>query len=50
MSSSGEIVHNEEKCLESTGTAPGTYIYLKDCNGYGTNQKWFHHRETVSNV
>ena len=47
FSKKGEIIFDEEYCLDVSDPKPGAAIEILKCHGFGGNQKWYHNLQTV---
>ena len=50
LSSKGQIIFEEENCLDVSQNKPNAPVEVLKCHGMGGNQKWEHNRQDVSNV
>ena len=48
LSSKGEIIFEEENCLDVSKSYAGAPVEILKCHGMGGNQKWEHDRKSVS--
>ena len=48
LSSKGEIIFEEENCLDVSKSYPGAPVEILKCHGMGGNQKWEHDKKSVS--
>ena len=48
MSSKGEIIFEEENCLDVSKSYAGAPVEILKCHGMGGNQKWEHDKKSVS--
>jgi len=46
MSRNGEIIFDEDSCLDSSNSLAGSEIQMVSCHGFGGNQKWLHDRKS----
>ena len=50
LSSKGEIIFEEENCLDVSKSYPGAPVEILKCHGMGGNQQWEHDKKSVSMV
>lgn len=48
LSSKGEVIFEEENCLDVSKTYAGAPVEMMKCHGLGGNQKWDHSKSLVS--
>ena len=48
MSSKGEIIFEEENCLDVSKSYAGAPVEILKCHGMGGNQNWEHDKKSVS--
>ena len=48
LSSKGEIIFEEENCLDVSKSYAGAPVEILKCHGMGGNQKWEHDKKSVS--
>lgn len=48
LSSKGEIIFEEENCLDVSKSYAGAPVEILKCHGMGGNQKWEHSKASVS--
>ena len=48
FSKNGEIIFEEENCLDVSNSNPGATIEILKCHGFKGNQEWKHNRIDVS--
>jgi len=46
FSKKGEIIFDEEYCLDVSNSKPGAVIEILKCHGFGGNQQWLHNTES----
>ena len=50
LSSKGEIIFEEENCLDVSKSYAGAPVEILKCHGMGGNQKWEHSKASVSQL
>lgn len=50
LSSKGEIIFEEENCLDVSKSYAGAPVEILKCHGMGGNQKWEHDKKSVSRL
>ena len=48
LSSRGELIFEEENCLDVSKSYAGAPVEILKCHGMGGNQKWEHEKKSVS--
>ncbi len=48
LTSRGEIIFEEENCLDVSKAYAGAPVEIMKCHGMGGNQKWEHDKKSVS--
>ena len=48
FSKNGEIIFEEENCLDVSNSNPGSLIDILKCHGFKGNQQWRHEKSDVS--
>jgi len=48
LTSRGELIFEEENCLDVSKSYAGAPVEILKCHGMGGNQKWEHEKKSVS--